>query len=134
MKKIIIGIFTIIALTGCGNKIKCTNNTDNDVMKQNITYNIYKKENSITKITTKENYEIHNEQINENYDYVLNFKFEDYKTNNIDYKYNHKDNKYNIETTFEIEKMNEETINLYIGTKDANEYKTKLIDSGYICK
>ena len=53
---------------------------------------------------------------------------------NIDYKYKHNNNNYDIETTFELNNLDEETLNTYVGTKDLNEFKTNLIDSGYTCK
>jgi predicted small lipoprotein YifL len=134
MKKTVLALITLIALTGCGNKLKCTYSDQNEIMKQEKTYYINTKNNVITKIKTIEKFEIFNEKINENYDYVLSLKFEDFKANNIDYKYEHNDNKYNIETTFEINNLDEEKINAYIGTKDLKEFKTNLIDSGYTCK
>ena len=128
MKKIILAIFIAITLTGCGNKLKCTKTIKNDVMSQKITYKIYKNKNEIKKVEAIEKYEIYNEDINKNYDYLLSFRFEDLNNNNIKYEYSNKKNKYDLNT------MNEETITTYIGTKDADEYTNKLINEGFICK
>ena len=139
MKKTILVLITLITLTGCaekmsGNYIKCTYSDKNDVMKQEKTYYIYPENETITKIITKEKFKIYNKDINEKYDYVLSLKFEDFKEQNIDYKYKHNNNNYDIETTFELNNLDEETLNTYVGTKDLNEFKTNLIDSGYTCK
>ena len=70
MKKIILAIAVIVTLTGCGNKLKCTKTMKNDVMSQKMTYSISKKDNTITKVEVKEKYEVYNDDINENYDYL----------------------------------------------------------------
>ena len=134
MKKIILAILIGITLTGCGNKLKCTKSMKNDVLSQKNTYSISKKDNTITKVETIEKYEIYNEDINENYGYLLSFRFEDLNNNNIKYDYSHKGNKYNLTTTYDLSTMSEEAITSYIGTKDADEYTNKLINEGFICK
>lgn len=134
MKKIILAISIAVVLTGCGNKLKCTKTIKNDVMSQKITYKVHKNKNEIKEVETIEKYEIYNEDINENYDYLLSFRFEDLNNNNIKYDYSHKGNKYNLTTTYDFSTMSEETITSYIGTKDADEYTNKLINEGFICK
>ena len=134
MKKIILALLIGITLTGCGNKIKCTKNMKNEVLQQKMTYNIYKKKDNITKVITKEKYEIYNEEINENYDYLLSFRFDNLNDKNIKYDYTHKNNKYNLTTTYDLNTMDEETINEYIGTKNISEYIDILTEQGYKCK
>ena len=134
MKKIALALILVITLTGCGNKLKCTRTTKSDVMTQTTKYTISKDENKITKVVASEKYEIHNSDINENYDYLLSYRFEELKNNNINYEYTHKGNKYNITTTYDISNMSEEAIKTYIGTTDLNEYKNNLTQEGFICK
>jgi uncharacterized protein YcfL len=134
MKKVIIIPIIGIILTGCGNKIKCTNTMKNDVMKTTTTYYISKNKSEIKKIEIDEKYEIYNEDINENYDYLLSFRIQEFDDKKIKYDYTHKDNKYNIKTTYDLNTMDEEIIKQFINTKDANEYEKSLVENGYTCK
>jgi len=134
MKKIVLSFTIALALTGCGNKLKCTRTIKNDVMTQKTTYIVYTDKDTITKVEATEKTEVANKEINENYDYLLSFRFEDLNNNNIKYDYSHKKNKYDLKITYDLSTMSEDAITAYIETKNIDEYKTKLSDENFTCK
>lgn len=142
MKKVVKLIGTlgcVLLLCGCGSKkMSCTMDTDDEVMKSNVSMNVSFKKNSIDKIKISSNYEIKDEYkdivqtIKDSYDEVYNIS-----NKNIKYKSSLNDNKIDINLELKYPKLDDDAktklgLNDFSGNRD--EVKTKLSDLGYTCK
>lgn len=142
MKKVVKLIGTlgcVLLLCGCGSKkMSCTMDTDDEVMKSNVSMNVSFKKDSIDKIKISSNYEIKDEYkdivqtIKDSYDEVYNIS-----NKNIKYKSSLNDNKIDINLELKYPKLDDEAktklgLNDFSGNRD--EVKTKLSDLGYTCK
>lgn len=142
MKKVVKLIGTlgcVLLLCGCGSKkMSCTMDTDDEVMKSNVSMNVSFKKDSIDKIKISSNYEIKDEYkdivqtIKDSYDEVYNIS-----NKNIKYKSSLNDNKIDINLELKYPKLDDDAktklgLNDFSGNRD--EVKTKLSDLGYTCK
>lgn len=142
MKKVVKLIGTlgcVLLLCGCGsNKMSCTLDTDDEVMKSKVLMNVSFKNDGIDTIKISSNYEIKDEYkdivqtIKDSYDEVYNIS-----NKNIKYKSSLNNNKIDINLVLKYSKLDDETktkLSLNDFSGNMEEVKSKLSDLGYTCK
>lgn len=133
MKKILIAI-SLLTLTGCGQKLICTNNTETETLKIEEKLIITHQINKVTNVETDVTYTIKDENIKESFKKTFETIKENYNKENINYKEEIKDNIYKFNVKYSPEKLDEETLNNFRSAKKFKKYKEKILEQGMKCE
>lgn len=134
MKKIVFVLIMCFIVTGCSKGLKCTSSTENDVVKIRHSYKIDYSGDNITKVTDTVIYNVINESLIENFRALSNFSKNNLDTYGVKSDYKENGKIISLTSYYEVDKLNDELVVDLIGTKNLNEYRTKLEKAGYKCK
>ncbi len=133
MKKIII-IISLMILTGCTEKIICTNNTETENLKIEEQLIITHKGNKIKNVENNVEYIIKDENIKESFNKTFETIKENYKNQYINYSEEINENTYKFNVNYSPNQLEEEILNKLNSSKNLETYKKKILEQGMKCE